>query len=82
MARKSRSAPLRRPRLRRMPAPAPDEVYRGVTRLFAVTIAGFGAAIVIVTLARGGGPTSFGLLIGAIFLGLGLGRLYLSLRSG
>ena len=65
-----------------MPAPAPDEVYRGVTRIFSVIISGFGAAILVVTLARGGGVTSFGILIGVAFLALGLGRLYLSLRAG
>jgi hypothetical protein len=59
---------------------APDEVYRAVTRLFAVIIAGFGVAIVAVTLANGGGPASTGFLIGLLFLGLGIGRLYLSLR--
>jgi hypothetical protein len=64
-----------------MPTPAPDEVYRGVTRLFAVIITGFGAAILVVTLARGGGVTSFGILIGTVFLALGLARLYLSLRT-
>ena len=36
-------------------APPPDEVYRAVTRLFAVIIIGFGIAIVAVTLANGGG---------------------------
>ena len=65
-----------------MPTPAPDEVYRGVTRLFAVIITGFGATILVVTLARGGGITSFGILIGAAFVALGVGRLYLSLRAG
>jgi hypothetical protein len=60
---------------------APDEVYRAVTRLFAVIIAGFGVAIVTVTLANGGGPASTGFLIGLLFLGLGVGRLYLSLRA-
>jgi hypothetical protein len=65
-----------------VPTPAPDEVYRGVTRLFAVIITGFGASILVVTLARGGGVTSMGILIGIIFVGLGLGRLYLSLRAG
>lgn len=64
-----------------MAAPAPDEVYRGVTRVFAVIIIGFGLTIVAVTLANGGGVTSFGLLIGAIFTALGAGRLYLSLRT-
>jgi hypothetical protein len=61
--------------------PAPDEVYRGVTRLFAVVILGFGIAIVVITLAEGGGPLSAGLLIGLLFSALGAGRLYLSLRG-
>lgn len=63
------------------PSPPPDEVYRGVTRLFALIIIGFGLAIVAVTLASGGGPLSSGLLIGLLFTALGGGRLYLSLRS-
>lgn len=63
-----------------MATPAPDEVYRGVTRLFAVIIIGFGLAIVVVTLANGGGPASWGLWIGVLFTALGAGRLYLSLR--
>jgi hypothetical protein len=58
-----------------------DEVYRAVTRLFAVVIVGFGVAIVVVTIANGGGPASFGFLIGLVFTALGLGRLYLSLRA-
>jgi multisubunit Na+/H+ antiporter MnhB subunit len=61
--------------------PAPDEVYRGVTRIFAVLIVGFGIAIVIITLAAGGGPLSAGVLIGLLFSALGAGRLYLSLRG-
>ena len=64
-----------------MATPAPDEVYRGVTRLFALVIIGFGIAIVAVTVANGGGITSFGLLIGLVFTALGGGRLYLSLRA-
>ncbi len=62
------------------PAPPPDEVYRGVTRAFAVTIIGFGIAIVIVTLANGGTAGSGGIWIGLVFTALGAGRLYLSLR--
>ncbi len=64
------------------PAPPPDEVYRGVTRVFAVVIIGFGIAIVAVTLANGGSAASGGIWIGLVFTGLGLGRLYLSLRRG
>ena len=64
-----------------MPAPAPDEVYRGVTRVFATVIIGFGVAIVVITLANGGGIAATGLWIGLIFTALGAGRLYLSLRG-
>jgi hypothetical protein len=61
--------------------PAPDEVYRGVTRVFATVIMGFGVAIVVITLANGGGIAAAGLWIGLIFTALGAGRLYLSLRG-
>jgi hypothetical protein len=64
-----------------MTTPAPDEVYRGVTRLFALIIVGFGITIVIVTFAHGGGPASGGFWFGLIFTALGAGRLYLSLRG-
>jgi multisubunit Na+/H+ antiporter MnhB subunit len=59
---------------------APDEVYRGVTRLFALIILGFGVAMLIVTLASGGGPLSTGFLLGILFCCLGAGRLYLAVR--
>jgi hypothetical protein len=61
--------------------PAPDEVYRGVTRLFSIVIVGFGLAILVVTLANGGGPLSSGVVLGLLFCALGAGRLYLALRT-
>jgi hypothetical protein len=61
--------------------PAPDEVYRGVTRVFSLIILGFGAAILVITLANGGGVLSVGVLLGVLFLALGAGRLYLTLRG-
>jgi len=60
---------------------APDQVYRAVSRLFSAIILGFGLAILIVTLANGGGPISVGVLLGLVFTALGAGRLYLSLGS-
>lgn len=63
-----------------MPAPQPDEVYRGVTRVFAVLIVGFGITIMAVTIANGGGIGALGLWLGLGFTGLGAARLYLSLR--
>jgi hypothetical protein len=61
--------------------PAPDEVYRGATRVFASVIIAFGIAIVAITLANGGGVAATGVWIGLIFTALGAGRLYLSLRG-
>jgi len=61
--------------------PAPDEVYRGVTKVFAVVILGFGIAIIVITLAGGGSPLSTGIVIGLLFTALGAGRLYLAMRG-
>jgi hypothetical protein len=61
---------------------ARDQLYRAVSRLFAVIILGFGLAILVVTLVNGGGVLSIGILLGLIFTGLGAGRLYLSTRAG
>ena len=57
-----------------------SEGYQLAVRVFSVIIIGFGLAIVIVTLARGGGPVSVGVLFGLLFAGIGAGRLYVSLR--
>ncbi len=51
------------------------------TRLLSPLIALIGLAIIVRTLAAGGGVASAGVLLGAVFLLIGLGRLYLSLRT-
>ena len=61
--------------------PPPDEIYRGMTRVFGVVITGFGIAIVVVTIANGGGAAAAGIWLGLLFVALGVGRLYLSLRG-
>ena len=58
----------------------PDQLYRGVTRIFSVVIIGFGVAILVVTLANGGGPASTGSARPSVH-GLGVARLYIALRS-
>jgi hypothetical protein len=58
-----------------------SEGYRLATRIFSVTIIGFGLAMLVVTLVNGGGPTSVGFLFGILFTALGAGRLYVSFRS-
>jgi hypothetical protein len=60
---------------------APDQLYRGVTRLFSVVILGFGVAILVVTLANGGGVAAAGFWLGLLFVALGAARLYIALRS-
>jgi hypothetical protein len=53
-------------------------LYRGATALFAVAFLGIGIALLVVTVARGGGAVGY--VIGLLFVALGVGRLYL-LRS-
>ncbi|MGH2957559.1 MAG: hypothetical protein ACRDL6_11260, partial [Solirubrobacterales bacterium] len=57
------------------------EGYQLAVRIFSVLIIGFGLAILVVTLARGGGPAATGILFGILFVALGVGRLYISLRG-
>jgi hypothetical protein len=59
-----------------------SEGYRLATRFFSLVIIGFGIAIVVVTLANGGGPLAFGFVIGVVFIAMGAGRLYLAVRDG
>jgi hypothetical protein len=58
-----------------------SEGYRLATRLFSVLIIGFGVAIVVVTLVRGGGAGAIGVVFGLLFIALGAGRLYLATRE-
>jgi len=50
-------------------------LYRSGIAAFGVVFVGIGIAMVAVTAARGG--AAFGYLVGVLFVGLGLGRLYL-----
>ncbi|MDQ3572565.1 MAG: hypothetical protein M3383_06855 [Actinomycetota bacterium] len=58
-----------------------ERLYRGTTRAFAVVICVFGALMVALTLARGGGLGALGLWLGLVFVALGCARLYLSFRA-
>ena len=57
--------------------------YSHSTRLLGVLIALLGVAMVVTTLARGGGPLALGVLLGVAFIALGSARVYLAggLRS-
>ena len=59
----------------------PEDGYRMAVRAFSVTIIGFGVIILALTFSRGGSVTSAGFLLGLLFIGLGIGRLYISGRK-
>jgi len=50
------------------------------TALLSVVMLLIGVAIIVRTLAAGGGPLAFGLLIGLLFVAAGAGRLYAERR--
>ena len=60
---------------------SPDEGYQLAVRIFSVVIIGFGLVMLVLTLARGGGPLAVGVMFGLLFIALGSGRLYLSMRG-
>ncbi len=62
--------------------PTPREVHRGATRVMSAVMVVLGVALVISTVARGGGPLAIGVLLGALFVAVGAGRLYLAREAG
>jgi len=52
-------------------------LYRWTVVVFALTFIALGLTMIVVTVLRGGG---IGLLLGALFVGLGAGRLYMFAR--
>lgn len=50
--------------------------YRLLSLVLSLTLIGLGVAMVVVTLARGGG--SLGLILGPMFVAAGAGRLYVT----
>jgi len=59
-----------------------ERVYRGAVRAFSLVFIAIGLAVLVVTLAGGGGPLSLGVLIGLAFVGVGAGRLWAGARMG
>ena len=51
------------------------------TRLLSVLLLVIGVAMVVSTVARGGGPLASGVILGVLFFAAGAARLYVALRS-
>jgi hypothetical protein len=60
--------------------PTPRDVHRGSTRVLSALMVVVGVALVVSTVARGGGPISIGVLLGVLFCAAGGGRLYVEAR--
>jgi hypothetical protein len=55
-----------------------QRAYRQSTRLFGALMVLLGTAIAVSAVARGGGPLSYGVVVGVLFAALGAARLYLA----
>ena len=60
---------------------SPERIYRGSVRLFSLVFVALGLALLVSTLAAGGGPLSIGTLLGIAFLAVGAGRLWIASRT-
>lgn len=59
----------------------PRNVHRDATRVMSTVIVLIGVALMVSTVARGGGPLATGVLLGLLFVLAGAGRLYLARGS-
>ena len=61
---------------------SPERIYRGSVRAFSLLLLALGLVILVATLVNGGGPLSVGVLLGVAFIGVGAGRMWVSVRMG
>jgi hypothetical protein len=61
--------------------PEPGQMRQSYTRVMSILMVVVGVAILVRTLAAGGGPVATGVLLGVLFVAAGVGRLYLQLRG-
>jgi hypothetical protein len=59
----------------------PRQLRNTYTRVMSVLMILVGIALVVRTVAAGGGPLTSGVLLGVLFAAAGAGRLYLQLRA-
>jgi hypothetical protein len=60
--------------------PEPRDLHRQTTGLLSVILVILGVAMIVRTIAAGGGGLAFGLLMGLLFIAAGVGRIYLNAR--
>lgn len=57
-----------------------ERIYHGTVRALSLSFIAIGLVVLVVTLANGGGPASLGFLMGIVFIGIGIGRFWISSR--
>jgi hypothetical protein len=62
--------------------PAPHDVRRSSTQALSVALIVIGVALIVRTVAAGGGALAVGIILGLLFVAAGCGRLYVSRRAG
>jgi hypothetical protein len=60
----------------------PRNLHRGMTRVLSSAMVVLGVAMIVSTIVHGGGGLALGILLGVLFIAAGLGRLYVSARTG
>jgi hypothetical protein len=61
--------------------PEPRDIHRSGTLVLSGAMLVVGIAMVVVTLANGGGPFALGMILGVLFAASGAGRLYFARRG-
>jgi hypothetical protein len=56
-------------------------VHRSSTLVLSVALVVVGVALVVRTVAEGGGPLAVGVLLGVLFAAVGVGRLWIARRT-
>jgi hypothetical protein len=57
-----------------------ERIYSGAVRVFSLAFVAIGLAVLVMTMANGGGPASLGTLLGLAFVAIGIGRLWAAAR--
>jgi hypothetical protein len=58
--------------------PEPRDLHRQTTAVLSAVLVVLGVAMIVRTLAAGGGGLAIGLLLGVLFIAAGVGRLYVN----
>jgi uncharacterized membrane protein HdeD (DUF308 family) len=61
--------------------PEHRQLHRSSTRVMSILMIVVGLALLVRTVAAGGGPVATGVLLGVLFILAGAGRLYLQSRT-